>query len=340
MTLRAAAAALNVAPATAHRWWHRYQDAGPEGRASTAWLCDRSSRPNRQPRRLTATQEAPILRARRETNLGPGRLAGICRCSRSTIWKVLHRHGLSQRRRSSRQTYRRYEWSRPGALLHVDVARLSRFERPGHAVTGIRDKTGAEKRAGVGYVYLHCVIDDNSRYAYVEQHRDQGGHTAAAVLERAIEHFAALGLKGPEAVMSDNAFAYRKSNPSGRPWWPTAPATSSPRLTHRAGTGRSRDSSKPSSRSGPTPTPGPTQPSGPGPWHPSCATTTGVARTAPWETGHRSAVFTTSVGGTASCRSTAARPRASRNRRNPPGRGRLGGRTRGHSRRRRIPRSP
>jgi transposase InsO family protein len=104
------------------------------------------------------------------------------------------------------------EWSEPGALLHVDVARLARFERPGHAVTGVRDMTGAEKRAGVRYVYLHCVIDDHSRYAYVEQHRDQGGDTAAAVMGRAIEHFASLGMKAPEAVMSDNAFAYRKSN--------------------------------------------------------------------------------------------------------------------------------
>jgi len=125
---------------------------------------------------------------------------------------VLHRHGLSQRRKGARETYRRYEWSEPGALLHVDVARLARFKRPGHAVTGVRNLTGAEKRAGVGYVYLHCVIDDRSRYAYVEQHRDQGGDTAAAVLGRAIEHFAALGMKAPEAVMSDNAFAYRRSN--------------------------------------------------------------------------------------------------------------------------------
>jgi hypothetical protein len=72
------------------------------------------------------------------------------------------------------------------------------------------DKTGAEKRASWGYVYLHCVIDDRSRYAYVEQHRDQGGGTAAAVLGRAIEHFASLGMKAPKAVMSDNAFAYRR----------------------------------------------------------------------------------------------------------------------------------
>jgi len=212
MTQKAAAAAFCVAPATAHRWWHRWRLASAAERRSGAWLRDRSSRPHRQPRRLSAAEEEPILQARRETGLGPGRLAGICRRARSTIWKVLHRHGLSQRRRSERESYRRYEWSRPGALLHVDVARLARFERPGHAVTGVRDKTGAEKRAGVGYVYLHCVIDDHSRYAYVEQHPDQGGDTAALVLERAIEHFAALGLKAPEAVMSDNALAYRRSN--------------------------------------------------------------------------------------------------------------------------------
>jgi transposase InsO family protein len=212
MTLRGAAAALNVAPATAHRWWHRWRAASEAERRSGHWLQDRSSRPHRQPRQLSAAEEEPILRARRQTGLGPGRLAGICRRARSTIWKVLHRHGLSQRRRSARQTYRRYEWSVPGALLHVDIARLARFERPGHAVTGIRDKTGAEKRAGVGYVYLHCVIDDHSRYAYVEQHPDQGGETAAAVLGRAIGHFAALGMKPPEAVMSDNALVYRRSN--------------------------------------------------------------------------------------------------------------------------------
>jgi transposase InsO family protein len=211
MTQKAAAAAFCVAPATAHRWWHRWRSAGAVERRSGAWLKDRSSRPHRQPRRLSPAQEEPILRARRQTNLGPGRLAGICRRARSTIWKVLHRHGLSRRPRSARETYRRYEWSRPGALLHVDVARLARFERPGHAVTGDRRTSGAEKRAKWGYVYLHCVIDDHSRYAYVEQHPDQSGETAAAVLERAIAHFGELGMRQPEAVMSDNAFAYRHS---------------------------------------------------------------------------------------------------------------------------------
>src|SRR4051794_26082547 len=211
MTLRAAAAALNVAPATAHRWWHRWRSASDAERRCGGWLQDRSSRPHRQPRRLSAAEEEPILRARQQTGLGPGRLAGICRGPRSRVGRVLQRQALPGGRGGAGESSRRYEWSEPGALLHVDVARLARFNRPGHAVTGIRDRIGADKRAARGYVYLHCVVDDRSRYAYVEQHRDQGGETAAAVLGRAIEHFAGLGLKPPEAVMSDNAFAYRNS---------------------------------------------------------------------------------------------------------------------------------
>jgi transposase len=90
LSLRAAATAFSVSPATAHRWWHRWLEGG---RAASA-LLDGCSRPRHQPRRLTAAEEEPILRARRETNLGPGRLAGIVRRARSTIWKVLWRHGV------------------------------------------------------------------------------------------------------------------------------------------------------------------------------------------------------------------------------------------------------
>lgn len=137
-SLRAAAAALSVAPPTAHRWWHRFHQASEQERRSLAWARDRSSRPRRSPRRLSSAEEAPILRARRETNLGPGRLAGIVRRARSTIWKVLRRHGLSRRPRGERQSFRRYEWSRPGALLHMDVKSLARFGAPGHRSEGRR----------------------------------------------------------------------------------------------------------------------------------------------------------------------------------------------------------
>lgn len=45
--------------------------------AAGVGLEDRSSCPHRQPRRLSHAEDEPILRARRQTNLGPGPLAGI-----------------------------------------------------------------------------------------------------------------------------------------------------------------------------------------------------------------------------------------------------------------------
>jgi hypothetical protein len=73
---RAAGAAMSVAPATAHRWWSRWQHATDTERRSGAWSQDRSSRPLRCPGRTAAEQEQRICEARQRTNLGPGRLAG------------------------------------------------------------------------------------------------------------------------------------------------------------------------------------------------------------------------------------------------------------------------
>jgi transposase InsO family protein len=199
-SMRAAAGAFGVSPATAHRWWHRA--------LAGCSLADRSSRPHRQPRRLGPAEEEAILRARRETNLGPGRLAGILGRARSTIWKVLWRHGLSRRPRGQRQSFRRYEWSRPGALLHMDVKKLGRFRVPGHRATGSRAEK--ERNRGVGYDYLHCVLDDHSRTVYVELHPCENAETNARTLERALRFFAELGLDPPEAVMTDNALVYRR----------------------------------------------------------------------------------------------------------------------------------
>ena len=209
LSLRAAAAALNVAPATAHRWWHRRESVALANRATSRWWVDRSSRPHRQPRRLAAAEEDAIVRARRETNLGPGRLAGIVRRARSTIWKVLHRNGLSRRPRGERQTFRRYEWSRPGALLHVDVKQLSRFAVAGNREAG-GQRVARQLNRGVGFDFLHCVVDDHSRLAYVELQPDEHTATCARVLERALGWFEQQGLGPPEAVMTDGALSYTR----------------------------------------------------------------------------------------------------------------------------------
>ena len=105
-SLRAAAAESSVSVATAHRWWCRYASAALGERVTGAWAQDRSSRPRRSPRLLDADEQQRICDARRRTNLGPGRLAGLLGRARSTIWKVLARHGLSRRRRGERETVR------------------------------------------------------------------------------------------------------------------------------------------------------------------------------------------------------------------------------------------
>jgi hypothetical protein len=75
--------------------------------------------------------EQRILEARAKTNLGPAPLARLVGYRRSTIWKVLHRHGCSQRRGRAveRQTTKRFEWSRPGAL-HIETIQLAKFDAP------------------------------------------------------------------------------------------------------------------------------------------------------------------------------------------------------------------
>ena len=314
-SLRAAAAALSVAPATAHRWWHRWLRASDEERRSRSCLRDRSSRPVCSPRRLSGVQEAPILRARQETNLGPGRLAGLVRRARSTVWKVLWRNGLSRRIRGERQSFRRYEWSRPGALLHMDVKRLARFDAPGHRTEGRR--AGYKRSSGAGWEFLHCVVDDHSRLAYVELHARDSEETNIACLERALRWFSEQGLSPPEAVMTDGAMVYRRSRrfralvaSIGARHILTPPYT--PRWN-----GKSSASSRRFRTSGPTLTATRAQETGRGVWEASSATTTERGHTARWETGRRSAVFPTSVGRTSREKRCGSGP-GSRQRLRPP----------------------
>src|SRR5437870_1811038 len=76
LSVRAAAAAFSVSPATAHRWWQRWLGAGEEARRTLACLFDRSSRPHRSPRRLAPELEEAICTCRRSTGWGPRLVAG------------------------------------------------------------------------------------------------------------------------------------------------------------------------------------------------------------------------------------------------------------------------
>jgi transposase InsO family protein len=164
--------------------------------------------PKSCPWRLSAEAERHILDARQRTNYGPARLAGLVGYRRSTIYKVLARHGCSRRRRTPKErSFRRYEWAEPGALLHMDTKRLQRFAVPGHWATD-GERTELARNRDLGYVYAHCVVDDHSRLAYVELHATDTGQAAAITLRRAAAWMTAHGAGPTSAVMTDNARVY------------------------------------------------------------------------------------------------------------------------------------
>jgi transposase InsO family protein len=185
-------------------------EAPAEQRISWACLEDRSSRPYRSPRLLPASEQARICAARRRSGWGPRLIAGETGHAHATVWRTLSRAGISRPPREPRERPRLYEWPCPGDLLHIDSKRFVRFSRPGHAVTGDRHRSGREQRMRIGYEWVHSIVDDHSRYAYSELHRDERADTVVAFVERALAHLAEQGIE-PKRLLSDNAFVYRRN---------------------------------------------------------------------------------------------------------------------------------
>jgi len=209
LSLKAAAAAFSVSPATAHRWWHRWLDGEREPSA----LLDRSSRPHRSPRLLRVEAQERICDCRRKTGWGPRLVAGATGFAHSTVWKVLRRHGLSRRARAAKEAANSYEWPCPGDLLHMDVSRYARFLRPGHRVTGDRsqrERNWMRPQTRVGYDFAHAIVDDHSRLAYVELHNDEKAATVTGFVERALAFFAEHRIVA-KRLMTDNGFSYVKN---------------------------------------------------------------------------------------------------------------------------------
>jgi len=212
MSLKAAAAAFNVSPATAHRWWHRWLEASEEARRTLSCLFDRSSRPHRSPRLLAPELAERICACRRDTGWGPRLVAAATGFAHSTVWKVLKRAGISRPPRSVREPANSYEWPCPGDLLHMDTSEYVRFQQPGHRVTGDRSSQDRHHRDGIDFA--HAIVDDHSRLAYAEIHPDQRAATVAAFLERALAYYASHGIVA-KRLMTDNAWIYVRSRAVG-----------------------------------------------------------------------------------------------------------------------------
>jgi len=193
-----AAAAAGVARRTAAKWLARHRAGGSSA------LADRSSRPHRSPRRTTAEQQAAIV-ALRYQRLTAWAIAVRLQIPRSTVARRLACLGLNRLTRVAPPVpVQRYEYPRPGALVHLDVKPLARILRVGHRIHGDRRRIVQ----GAGWEYVHVAVDDHSRVAYVEVLPDQRGHTTARFLRRTVRWFARRGVS-IRRVLTDNGGAYR-----------------------------------------------------------------------------------------------------------------------------------
>jgi transposase InsO family protein len=92
----------------------------------------------------------------------------------------------------------------------VDTARYACFQRPGHRVTGDRSQRSRDWMADqtrVGYDFVHAIVDDHSRFAYVELHDDERAPTITAFVACALDWFSGHQIDA-KRLMTDNAWGY------------------------------------------------------------------------------------------------------------------------------------
>jgi len=170
------------------RWWIRYQR---EGRAG---LEPRSRRPHHTANRLTAEVEQQVLQLRNR-RLGPATIALTLGIGHSSVHRILLRHGRNHLHEPQPRVFRRYEKSRPGELLHLDLKYLYRWPNSSRE-------------------YAYAVVDDFSREAVASIRSCRSSREAAAFLE-----YVVTALPYPiEAVMTDNdlIFSMRRAYHSQR----------------------------------------------------------------------------------------------------------------------------
>ncbi|WP_091737313.1 IS481 family transposase [Phenylobacterium immobile] len=198
-TAKAAAEAAGVSLRTARKWIARHRRGGERRHH------DRSSAPRRCPRKVAAARVAEIEQLRRQRMTGPA-IARTLGMARSTVGAILRRQGLGKLAAlDPKPPVIRYEHSRPGAMIHLDIKKLGRFDVAGHRVTGDR-QLGRSRRAG--WDFLHVCVDDASRLAYTEILSSEGQLDTTGFLERALAWLGRCGVR-VERVMTDNGSAYR-----------------------------------------------------------------------------------------------------------------------------------
>ena len=206
-SVSAAAEAAGISDRTARKWLARYRAQGREG------LLDRSSAPVVVANR-TDERRIEVIAALRRLRLTGQEIAECLAMAHSTVSGILTRTGMGKLGRLGLEPAQRYEHARPGELVHIDVKKLGRIARPGHAMLGGQPARATKgyhrRRANLGWEFVHVAIDDATRLAYVEVLDDERATTAVGFLRRAIAHYASYGIT-VQRLLTDNGSAYRST---------------------------------------------------------------------------------------------------------------------------------
>jgi transposase InsO family protein len=208
-TVTATAARFQVDPKTVRKWRDRFLAEGERG------LRDRSSRPQRSPKRTPRRLRSKVVWLRRKRRWGAAHIGVEVGLAASTVQGILKEAGLGRLDRGDRATAgsrrkpQRYEREHAGELIHVDVKKLAGipdgggWRSRGHGFPG-------EKTSRAGYRFIHSAIDDRSRLVYSEILDNETALTAAGFWERAASWYRAMGVT-PQRVITDNGACYRSS---------------------------------------------------------------------------------------------------------------------------------
>ena len=177
-TVTAAAEAAGVSVRCARKWVGRYRLEGLAG------LHDRSSSPRRVANRTGEDRIEAIVKLRR-LRFTAAEIAETLAMALSTVSGILTRLGLGKLGRLGLEQPVRYERSRLGELVHIEVKKLGRIEggagkrvRGGgrrHSHRTYTDAAGTV-RSTIGWEYVHVAVDDYSRLAYVDTPRRESSN--------------------------------------------------------------------------------------------------------------------------------------------------------------------
>jgi transposase len=115
-------------------------------------MADRSSAPRRVPSRTDQARIEAIEQLRR-LRMTAAEIAEVLGMALSTVSRWLRRIGLGKRSRlEPPEPPNRYERSRPGELIHIDVKKLGRFGLAGKRAVGDRHAS-----RGFGWEFCHVA---------------------------------------------------------------------------------------------------------------------------------------------------------------------------------------